>query len=92
MLADPIPAQDLNIYGKAELPWDRVVKAMEAGIGRPETSAGGPKINGSRSSQFIAGLAAHVHADEWKVPGIPALSAKPGGRPNRLEPSYQPTG
>ncbi|GAB0108546.1 pyridoxamine 5'-phosphate oxidase family protein [Nocardia sp. JMUB6875] len=39
MLTDPISAQDLNIYGTGELPWDLVRKAAETGIGLPETAA-----------------------------------------------------
>ncbi|RMI31797.1 pyridoxamine 5'-phosphate oxidase family protein [Nocardia stercoris] len=39
MLADPISAQDLNIYGDATLPWDRARAAMAAGLGLPETPA-----------------------------------------------------
>lgn len=37
MLPDPIEAKDLNIYGDAELSWSRVLKAVEIGIGLPET-------------------------------------------------------
>ncbi|WP_305082701.1 MULTISPECIES: pyridoxamine 5'-phosphate oxidase family protein [unclassified Nocardia] len=37
MLPEPISARDLNIYGDAELPWSRVVQAIEAGVGLPET-------------------------------------------------------
>ncbi|WP_040806967.1 pyridoxamine 5'-phosphate oxidase family protein [Nocardia concava] len=39
MLNDPISAQDLNIYGTGQLPWDLVRKAAEAGIGLAETAA-----------------------------------------------------
>ncbi|MGV9668325.1 pyridoxamine 5'-phosphate oxidase family protein [Nocardia niigatensis] len=55
MLADPVSAQDLNIYGKAELPWDRVQKAAEAGIGLPETPAflGTVSASGKPSSAGI---------------------------------------
>lgn len=37
MLPEPIEAKDLNIYGDAELPWSRVQKAIEIGMGLPET-------------------------------------------------------
>ncbi|MEC3920038.1 pyridoxamine 5'-phosphate oxidase family protein [Nocardia sp. CDC160] len=37
MLPDPISAQDLNIYGTGELPWEQVQQAVEKGVGLPET-------------------------------------------------------
>ncbi|WP_433591016.1 pyridoxamine 5'-phosphate oxidase family protein [Nocardia sp. CA-145437] len=38
MLPTPVSAEDLNIYGRADLPWDRVRKALDMAIGLPETA------------------------------------------------------
>ncbi|MEV4252234.1 pyridoxamine 5'-phosphate oxidase family protein [Spirillospora sp. NPDC049652] len=37
MLAEPVEATDLNIYGEAKLPWSRVAEGLAAGLPLPET-------------------------------------------------------
>ncbi|WP_433561946.1 pyridoxamine 5'-phosphate oxidase family protein [Nocardia sp. CA-151230] len=63
MLADPVSAEDLNIYGKAELPWDRVQKAIDTWIGLPETPQflGTVSPSGKPSSAGIGGIEADGH-------------------------------
>ncbi|WP_026410891.1 pyridoxamine 5'-phosphate oxidase family protein [Actinomadura oligospora] len=38
MLAEPVEATDLNIYGDAKLPWDRVAAALDEGLPLMETA------------------------------------------------------
>ncbi|MCP2341239.1 pyridoxamine 5'-phosphate oxidase family protein [Actinomadura rupiterrae] len=38
MLAEPVEATDLNIYGDAKLPWSRVAEALDAGLPLPESA------------------------------------------------------
>ncbi|MTE13979.1 pyridoxamine 5'-phosphate oxidase family protein [Nocardia aurantiaca] len=71
MIADPVSAQDLNIYGKAELPWDVVRKAMDAGIGLPETAGflGTVSPSGKPSSAGIGCVESGGHIYFTSGPG-----------------------
>ncbi|NNH68593.1 pyridoxamine 5'-phosphate oxidase family protein [Nocardia uniformis] len=71
MLPDPIGAKDLNIYGDAELPWSRVRKAVEIGIGLPET----PQFLGTVGSDgrpHSTGIGAMAHNGFLYVTSGPA--------------------
>lgn len=76
MLPEPIEEKKLNIYGDDELPWSRVQKAAEIGMGVPETAAFLATV-GSDNRPHSTGIGAIAHN------GYLYFTSGPGTRKSR---------